>query len=87
MEDTVWFKCGIYLFFELDSDEIAKKKSTENIIGKCLLCPKSKQVRISGRIRVSSNFVKHVKVCIIKLLIINFHLNFLLILTQIIKTY
>jgi hypothetical protein len=70
MEDTVWFKCGIYLFFEFDSDEIAKNKSTAN-----------------RRIRVSSNFVKHVKVCIIKLLIINFHLNFILILTQIIKTY
>lgn len=55
-----WFLNGIFSLYKFDSLKLENAKPDENVSGKCTLCPKA--VVISGRVRVSSNFLKHVKV-------------------------
>jgi hypothetical protein len=57
-----WFQSGIFTYFEFDSIAVSSAKSTDNVKGKCKLCLKYKRASISGRVRISSNFVKHVRV-------------------------
>ena len=59
-----WFENGIFKHFEFNSSIVLTAKETDNVIGKCNLCPKNKRASISGRVRISSNFVKHVRVSI-----------------------
>ena len=56
-----WF--GILSFFEFDITE--KPLGDAKIVGKCQLCMKvNKTNEISGRLYVTSNFVKHVRVSV-----------------------
>ena len=59
-----WFDNGIFQYYEFDSSRVMIAKETDNVTGKCKLCPRTKRASISGRVRVSSNFVKHVRVSI-----------------------
>jgi hypothetical protein len=57
-----WFEKGIYSFFKFEAST-ALLKADQNALGKCTLCPKSKQNDgISGRVKTSSNFIKHIMV-------------------------
>ena len=64
-EPALWFNNGIFCFFEFDITE--KPRGDAKIVGKCKLCMKvNKTSEISGRLHVTSNFVKHVRVSVIK---------------------
>ena len=57
---------GIFVFFEFDITE--KPRGDAKIVGKCKLCMKvNKTCEISGRLHVTSNFVKHVRGDILQL--------------------
>ena len=60
--ESKWFRNGIFLFYEFDCDKVEKAASNDSVSGKCTLCLISKAAIISGRVRVSSNFLKHLKV-------------------------
>ena len=60
-EDKLWYKSGILTFFDFDNND--KPAGDAKIIGKCKLCLKvNRKSEICGRLYVTSNFVKHVRV-------------------------
>ena len=60
-----WFKKEIFAFFEFDAS-VKEASLSSNVVGKCKLCPKSNSKLnlgcISRRVRITSNFQKHIKV-------------------------
>ena len=54
-----------YLRFEFNAS-VKEASLSSNVVGKCKLCPKSNSKLnsgcISGRVRITSNFQKHIKV-------------------------
>lgn len=42
-----WTESGIFKYFEFDSN-VVDAKGTDNVSGKCKLCPKNKAAAISG---------------------------------------
>ena len=65
-DSNVWSERGVYTLFDFSKSAVG---NGGKVAGKCKLCKEN--TMISGRINVSTNFLKHVRVCILSICHVN----------------